>query len=94
VTGSGLLCILNEDSPENIAKRLIDTDDDDNVIENLERGLKTDIKDVRYFISRYKKAFERIEHKYNIAGKTANVAAIEIIDTVIKPYCTTHGIEE
>ena len=39
-----------QDSPENIAKRLIDTDDDDNVIENLERDLKTDIKDMEHTV--------------------------------------------
>ena len=77
--------ILLQDSPENIARRMIDTDDYDNVIENCEHDLKTDIKDVKYFISRYKKAFERIEHKYDIAGKTADVAAIDIIETIIKP---------
>ena len=85
--------IVLQDSPENIAKRMIDTDDYDNVIENAERDIKTNIKDTRYFISRYKKAFERVEHKHDIAGKTANAAAIEIIETIIKPYCTTHGIE-
>ena len=82
--------ILLQDSHENIAKRLIDTDDDGNVIEDLERDLKTDIKDIRYFISRYKKAFERIEYKHDIAGKTADVAAIEIIETIIKPFCTAN----
>ena len=77
--------ILLQDSPENIARRMIDTDDYDNVIENPVRDFKTDIKDVKYFISRYKKAFERIENKYAIAGKSADVAAIDIIETIIKP---------
>ena len=85
--------ILLQDSPENIAKRMIDTDDDDSIIENSNRNVKEDIKDARYFISRYKRAFERIEHKYNIAGKTADATAIEIIETIIQPYAKAHGVE-
>jgi shikimate kinase len=82
--------IVLHDSPENIAKRMIETDEDDNIIENLEIDLKENIKDARYFISRYKKAFERIEYKYDIAGKIADVAAIEIIETIIRPYGTLY----
>ena len=81
--------ILLYDSPENIANRMIDTDDDDNVIENLERNYKEDIRDIKYFISRYKNAHERIEHKYDIAGKTADAAAADLIETIIRPYLTT-----
>ena len=85
--------ILLQDSPENIVKRMVYTDDLDIVIKNPERDYKAELKDIRYFISRYKKAFDRIEHKYDIAGNTADAAANEIIETIIKPYCVANGIE-
>ena len=47
--------------------------------------MKEDIKDVKYFISRYKKAFERIELKYDINGKSAKDSAYEIIEAMVKP---------
>ena len=85
--------ILLQDSPENIVKRLVYTDDEDNVLENPERNFKEELKDIRHFITRYKRAFERIENKYDIAGKSADIAAIEIVETIIKPYCSANGIE-
>jgi shikimate kinase len=90
---SKVLSIVLQDSPENIADRMIDTDEDDNVLENSKRDRKTDIRDIKYFITRYKKAFERIKYKYDIAGKEASVAAHEIIETIIKPYGMTNGQE-
>ena len=63
---------------------MIYTDDDDNVIENVESNIKNEIKDVRYFISRYKRAFSSIENKYDINGKTAYEAAKEIIVMIKK----------
>ena len=90
---NNVLSILLQDSPENIVKRLVYTDDFDLVIENPKRDNKAELKDIRYFISRYKKAFDRIEQKHFIDGKTADVAANEIIETIIKPYCAANGIE-
>ena len=90
---SKVLSIVLQDSPENIVDRMIYTDDADNVIENPERDRKTEISDIKYFICRYKKAYERIEHKYDIAGKAAITAAREIIETIIKPYCMANGRE-
>jgi shikimate kinase len=77
--------IVLYDSPENIADRIVETDDFDNVIENQTRDIKADIRDIRYFISRYKKAFERVETKFNVAGKSADVASLEIIKLIINP---------
>jgi len=85
--------IVLQDSPENIANRMIDTDEDDNVLVNFKRDRKDDIRDIKYFISHYKKAFERIEHKYDIAGKDASTAACEIIETIINPYCMANNVE-
>jgi len=90
---SKVFSIVLQDSPENIANRMIDTDENDNVIDVV-RDRKTDIRDARFFISRYKKAFERIEHKYDIDGKTAYAAACEIIETIIKPYSIAIGQKE
>jgi len=60
--------------------------EDDNLIENPKRNTKEDIRFVKYVISHYKKAFERIEHKYDVAGKAPLVVAREIIETIIKLY--------
>jgi len=81
-----VLSIVLQESPENIVDRLVYTDKYDNVIEDPERDWKEEIRDIKYFISRYKKAFERIEHKYDVDGKTADVAAHEIVETIIRPY--------
>ena len=82
---ANVLSIVLHDSPENIANRLVYTDEKDIVIENPKHNRKAEISDIKYFISRYKNAFSRIEHKYDIAGKTAIEAADEIIETIIKP---------
>ena len=62
-------------------------------VENPDRDYEAELKDIRYFISRDKKAFDRIEQKYFIDGKAADVAAIEIIETIIKPFCMTNEVE-
>jgi hypothetical protein len=80
-----VFAVVLQDTPENIASRMIDTDDYDNIIENQVRNRKEDIRDIKFFISRYKKAFARIENKYDIAGKSADIAANEIVETVIIP---------
>ena len=90
---SKVFSIVLQDSPENIADRVVYTDENDNVIENPVRDVKTDIRDIKYFISRYKKAFDRIEHKYDIAGRDASTAAREIIDNIIKRYCMANNTE-
>jgi len=79
-----VLSIVLRDSPENIALRLTETDDNDEHIERENIDMKEDIKAVKYFISRYKKAFERIELKYDINGKSAEDSAFEIIESIIK----------
>ena len=78
-----VISIELQDSPENIAKRLVYTDENDNIIENHLSDIKQEIKDVKYFISHYRKAFSHITIKYHINGKTALEAAREIIDTII-----------
>ena len=72
-----------QDCPENIAKRVIYTDKNNNIIENPDRNIKAEIKDTKYFISKYKRAFSNIENKYCINGKSAEEAAKEIIETII-----------
>ena len=74
-----VLPIVLHDSPENIAARMIYTDDNDMPIENPEPNRKQEIKDVKYFISQYKKAFLKIQCHYFINGKSADCAADEII---------------
>lgn len=82
-----VLSIELQDSPENIAKRLIYTDENDVVIVrddiDIKRNMKEDIRDMKYFISYYKKAFSKIENKYNIDGKSAAEAAIDVIDIIM-----------
>ena len=77
--------IVLRDDPENIASRLTETDDSDEFVERKNIDMKEDIKDIKYFISRYKKAFDRIELKYDINGKSAEESAHEIIEAMIKP---------
>lgn|GEM_PF-6747090 len=71
--------ILLQDSPENIAKRVIYTDENDNLIENLDIDINREISDIKYFISRYKKAFSWIENRFDLCGKPVTQAADEII---------------
>jgi shikimate kinase len=89
-----VLSIVLRDSPENIADRMICTDENDVVIENHNRDRNEDIKDIRYFMSRYKKAFERIESSYDIDGKSPGAAAREIIETIIMPHRAARMAEE
>jgi len=77
--------IVLQDTPENIADRMIETDDNDIIIENQESDRKQDIKDVKYFISRYKNAYKKIPCHYHINGKSASEAADEIIDKILRP---------
>jgi len=86
---NNVFSIVLQDTPENIVDRMIYTDDDDNIIEiNLaEAELKEELSDVKYFISRYKNAYSRIEHHYQINGKTAD----EVADDIIKLYCICEG---
>jgi shikimate kinase len=79
-----VLSIVLHDSPENIADRMIYTDDNDEVIEIPDLDIKEEIRDVKYFISRYKKGFNRIESHYDVNGKDPAVAAHEIIKTIIE----------
>jgi len=80
-----VLSIVLQDWPENIALRMTETDDNDEYIKRKNINIKEDIKDVKYFFSRYKKAFERIELKYDINGKSAEESAQEIVETMICP---------
>jgi len=80
-----VLSIVLQDWPENIALRVTETDDNDEYIERKNINIKEDIRAVKHFISRYKKAFERIELKYDINGKSAEESAQEIVETMIYP---------
>jgi hypothetical protein len=75
--------IVLEDTPENIADRMIYTDDDDLLIEDRESDRTHDINDVKYFISHYKNAHKKILCHYLINDKSASEAADEIIKGVI-----------
>ncbi|MDR1111333.1 MAG: hypothetical protein LBP92_11735 [Deltaproteobacteria bacterium] len=79
---NNILSIELQDTPENIAKRIIYTDENDNLIENIESDLQRDIDDIKYYITHYKKAFSNIEHKYQINGKSALEAAREVVDII------------
>ena len=81
---SNVFSIVLEDAAENIAKRMIMTDDEDNIIEDYIGDFEEDLKDVKYFISRYKNAHSRIEHKYYIEGKNAEETAKEIVKLIRK----------
>ena len=52
---------------------------------NLETDRNQEIKDVKYFISRYKKAYSKIQCHYYINGKSALEAANEIINEILNP---------
>ena len=75
--------IVLQDTPENIARRLIYTDDYDVEIGNPDPDIKQDISDMKYFINLYKSAFSKIECHYHINGKTAEEAASEIKSRII-----------
>ena len=79
-----IFSLVLQDAPENIADRMVYTDDDDNVIEDYKTDRKQDLRDIKYFISHYKRAFSTIQHHYNIGGKPASEAADEIIKTFIQ----------
>ena len=74
--------IVLQDTPENIADRMIATDDNDEIIENQESDINQNIKDARYFISRYKSAYSKIRCHYHINGKSASEAADDIVDII------------
>jgi len=79
--------IVLQDEPENIARRMIETDDEDNIIENYVGDFKEDLRDVKYFISYYKNAHKLLGNKYDIDGKSADESArqiSEIIQNAIK----------
>ncbi|HCC52701.1 MAG TPA: hypothetical protein DEQ30_12155, partial [Porphyromonadaceae bacterium] len=81
----GVFPIVLEDTPENIADRLVYTDFEDKVIEhptNINR--KQEVKDIRYFINRYKNAYSRIGCHYHINGESIDDAANGIINEIIK----------
>ena len=75
----GVFSIVLQDTPENIAKRLVYTDANDNVIENPVTDYRADIRDIKYFISRYKSAFSKIDNHYFIDGQSAEDAASDIV---------------
>jgi len=70
------------DLPENIARRVIYTDDDDNLIENQKIDYEHEVRETKRSISYYKKAHEKIKNKYFIDGKTAQEAAMEIVEMI------------
>ena len=80
---NNVFSIVLQDSPVNIAYRLIYTDDNDVEIGNPDPDLKRDISDMKYFISMYKKAFARIKCHYHIDGKSAEESASEIKSQII-----------
>lgn len=74
-----------QDTPENIYKRLVFADDNDQAYtdyEYKERHKKEYLKAIKKEITRNKAAFSRIENKINIAGKDANKAADYIISAM------------
>jgi len=75
--------IVLEDAPENIADRMICTDAFDLPIENIKPNRQNDIKDVKYFISRYKNAHNKIQCHFQINGKSASESADTIIREII-----------
>ena len=89
-----VLSIVLHDTPENIVNRLVYTDDNDVLLDNPERNRKEELSDMKYFISRYKNAFSRIENHYDIAGNSAINAAHEIIRTIITPQMTSDAISD
>ena len=59
-------------------------DDNDIVTEVPDRDRRWEIKEIKKDITFYKKAFSKIENKYNINGKPADEAANDIVETIIK----------
>jgi len=78
----GVFLIELKDWPENIAQRIVYTDDDDNPIEDYETDIGFEIKDTKRSISCFKNAYDKIENKYFIDGKTAHESAMEIISMI------------
>jgi len=78
----GVFLIELKDWPEEIAQRIVYTDDDDNPIEDFEIDIAHEIKETKRSISYFKNAYDKIENKYFIDGKTAHEAAKEIIDMI------------
>ena len=75
----GVFSIVLQDTPENIARRVVYTDENDNIMENPETDLRADIRDIKYFVARYKNAFSKIENHYFIDGKSAGESARDIV---------------
>ena len=74
-----------QDSPENIFKRLIFSDENDQEYvddEYKKRYEKEYLKEIKKDISGYKAAFSKIENKIDISGKDANDATDYIISEV------------
>ena len=78
-TSRDVFSIVLQDTPENIARRVIYTDANDNIIENPVTDYSAEIKDIKYFIARYKSAFSKIDNHYFIDGKSAEDAASDIV---------------
>ena len=82
ITQYKVIAIELQDTAENIAKRMIDTDDNDELIEESPYSNRENLSDARYFITRYKKTFAHFPTKYRIDGKTAQQAAVEMEELI------------
>jgi len=73
-----VICIELKDTPENIAKRVIFTDENDEIIVDDIGEYKENLRDVKYFIFRYKNTFAHLEWKFYIGGRSALDCADEL----------------
>jgi len=85
---NNILAIEIQDEPENILKRLVYADKNDNVFPiqmNTEKEKQYYLNDIKADIKYYERVYEKIKNKFNVNGKLPNEATdnlVKYIDTL------------
>lgn len=82
---SNVIAIELQDEPENILKRLVYTDKDDNVYPLLiktKKEIKYYLKEIKADIQYYKKVYKKIENKFNMEGETPQEVTNKLIEYI------------
>src|SRR5699024_646792 len=79
---NNVLAIEIQDEPENVLKRLVYADENDNVFTiqmNTEKEKQYYLNDIKADIKYYEKVYEKIENKFKINGKLPNEATDNLV---------------
>ena len=79
---NNVLAIEIQDEPENVLKRLVYADENDNVFPiqmNTEKEKQYYLNDIKADIKYYEKVYEKIENKFKINGKLPNEATDNLV---------------